>query len=111
MQLLNERLSSHMHVGDIRGRGLLVGIEFVADRFDKTPFEPTVKLHAKLKASALSQGLLIYPSGGTVDGTVGDHILLAPPFITTEDDIVEIVRRLCHAIDATFQNSKAYLFA
>ncbi len=96
---LRERLGAHAHVGDIRGRGLFVGIELVADRSMKATFDPAQKLHAKIKARAFANGLLCYPMGGTVDGQHGDHVLLAPPFIATAQDIDTIVERLAISID------------
>lgn len=92
--------SPHPHVGDIRGRGLFVGVEFVRDRASKTPFEPSRKLHAAIKQEAMARGLMVYPMGGTIDGKLGDHVLLAPPFICTPTDIDRIVERLRDAIDA-----------
>jgi adenosylmethionine-8-amino-7-oxononanoate aminotransferase len=97
-QLLRERFSAHPNVGDIRGRGLFIGIEFVKDRTSKVPFEPELKLHAQLKTSGMQQGLLMYPSGGTVDGVRGDHVLLAPPFICTEQEIERIGERFVLAV-------------
>ena len=97
---LNERFGNHHHVGDIRGRGLFQSIEIVADRGGKTPFDPKFKLHARIKAEAMARGLMVYPSGGTVDGTSGDHVLLAPPFIVDEQTIDLIVERLAEAVDA-----------
>ncbi len=97
---LQARLGQHPHVGDIRGRGLFRGIEFVADRESKEPLDPSLRTHAKLKAEAMRRGLLTYPMGGTVDGVRGDHVLLAPPFICTEAEIDEIAGRLAEAIDA-----------
>ncbi len=76
--------ANHAHVGDIRGRGLFLGIELVADRTTKAPFDPNLKLHETLKARAFDAGLLCYPMGGTIDGKRGTHILLAPPFILTD---------------------------
>lgn len=87
-------------VGDIRGRGLFVGVELVADRATKAPFDPQLKVHARIKAKAKDLGLLVYPMGGTIDGRAGDHVLLAPPFIATQDDISDIVTRLHHAVRA-----------
>jgi adenosylmethionine-8-amino-7-oxononanoate aminotransferase len=98
-QRLTERLGNHRHVGDIRGRGLFRGIELVADRAAKTPFDPALKLHARVKAAAFARGLGCYPAGGTVDGVRGDHILLAPPYIVTPDEIEIVVDRLGGAID------------
>ncbi|WP_416769135.1 aspartate aminotransferase family protein [Pseudomonas sp. RHF3.3-3] len=96
---LMEVLGNHAHVGDIRGRGLFQGLELVADRQDKTPFAPELKLHARLKKAAMNEGLMCYPMGGTVDGQYGDHILLAPPFIIDEHHIDEIAHKLARAID------------
>jgi len=97
---LHERFKNHPHVGDIRGRGLFYGVEFVAHRAAKEPFEPKRKLHARLKREAMDRGLLVYPMGGTVDGTRGDHVLVAPPFIADEALIDTIVDRLGEAVDA-----------
>ena len=87
-------------VGDIRGRGLFAGVELVADRATKAPFDPRLKIHARIKAKAKDLGLLVYPMGGTIDGRAGDHVLLAPPFIATRNDISEIVTRLHDAVRA-----------
>jgi adenosylmethionine-8-amino-7-oxononanoate aminotransferase len=96
---LNAAFGQHPQVGDIRGRGLFRGIELVEDRATKTSFDPARKLHAKIKAAAMAEGLICYPAGGTVDGRRGDHVLLAPPFIITEDQIGELVGKLGRAID------------
>ncbi len=96
---LHEVLGIHPHVGDIRGRGLFQGIELVADRGTRTPFDPALKLHARIKQAAFDDGLLCYPSGGTVDGLRGDHVLLAPPFIVTPAEVSEIVGRIARVID------------
>ena len=98
---LNERFADHAHVGDIRGRGLFQGLELVADRDSKRPFDPTLKLHARLKKAAMAEGLMCYPMGGTLDGRQGDHILLAPPFILQESHLDELTARLGRAIDTT----------
>jgi adenosylmethionine-8-amino-7-oxononanoate aminotransferase len=97
---LNERFGNHPFVGDLRGRGLFQGIEIVSDRGTKEPFDPSYKLHARIKHEAMARGLMIYPMGGTVDGTRGDHVLLAPPFIIDNAAIDTIVERLADAIDA-----------
>ena len=78
---LARALHDHPFVGDIRGRGLLVGVELVEDRRTKAPFDPARRLHARVKAEAFQRGLMVYPMGGTIDGRRGDHVLLAPPFI------------------------------
>ncbi|HYM30476.1 MAG TPA: aspartate aminotransferase family protein [Candidatus Cybelea sp.] len=100
MAALHERFGNHPNVGDIRGRGLLFGLELVRDRVTKTPFDPAYQLHARVKRLAMERGLLCYPSGGTADGVAGDHVLLAPPFIVTDGEIEEIARRLGLAVDA-----------
>jgi len=97
---LRARFADHAHVGDVRGRGLFVGVELVADRATKAPLPPAHKTHARVKAEAMQRGLMVYPMGGTIDGQRGDHILLAPPFIATAQDIDAIVERLGDAVDA-----------
>jgi adenosylmethionine-8-amino-7-oxononanoate aminotransferase len=99
--LLEDAFGDHPHVGDIRGRGLFMALEFVHDRDTKEPFAAERKLHAVLKNEAMARGLMVYPMGGTVDGQVGDHVLLAPPFIASEADLGEIVGRLREAVDAS----------
>ncbi len=96
--VLVERFGQHPHIGDIRGRGLFRGIELVADRATKTPFDPSLGLAKKIKKAAFEAGLICYPMSGTRDGVLGDHILLAPPFIITEDQIGEVVGKLELAI-------------
>ncbi|ASW01162.1 aspartate aminotransferase family protein [Paraburkholderia aromaticivorans] len=97
---LREHYAQHPHIGDIRGRGLFVGVELVEDRAGKTPFDAGLKLHAAIRREAFARGLMVYPMGGTVDGKIGDHVLLAPPFICAARDIDEIVNRLTDAIGA-----------
>lgn len=97
---LQQRFGNHPFVGDVRGRGLFQGLEIVADRGTKRPFDPQRKLHARIKREAMTRGLMVYPMGGTVDGAQGDHVLLAPPFIIDSAAIDAIVSRLGDAIDA-----------
>ena len=87
-------------MGDLRGRGLFQALELVADRASKRPFAPEHRLHARIRAEALERGLMVYAMGGTVDGQRGDHILLAPPYIVTQADLVVIVERLAAALEA-----------
>jgi adenosylmethionine-8-amino-7-oxononanoate aminotransferase len=96
---LEERFANHPHVGDVRGRGLFRGVEIVADRSSKEPFDPARKLHAAVKREAMARGLLVYPMGGTIDGVRGDHVLIAPPFIVNEGHVDAIVERLGDALD------------
>ncbi|HET9616311.1 MAG TPA: aspartate aminotransferase family protein [Pseudolabrys sp.] len=97
---LNERFGNHPFVGDVRGRGLFQGIEIVADRSTKEPFDPAKKIHARIKKEAMARGLMVYPMGGTVDSLRGDHVLLAPPFILDAAAVDTIVERLGEAVDA-----------
>ncbi|MGC8201370.1 aspartate aminotransferase family protein [Aliiroseovarius sp. PTFE2010] len=96
---LAAEFGQHPHVGDIRGRGMFRGLEFVADRSTKEPFDPDRKLALRLKAKAMENGLICYPMNGTIDGRLGDHVLLAPPFICTEAQIDELVGKLATSLD------------
>ncbi|WP_431283345.1 aspartate aminotransferase family protein [Humitalea sp. 24SJ18S-53] len=91
---LTERFGNHRHIGDIRGRGLFQAIELVADRATKAPFDPALKVNERIKQAAFDRGLACYPMGGTVDGTRGDHVILAPPYISTAAQIDAMVDRL-----------------
>ncbi|MFN3643594.1 MAG: aspartate aminotransferase family protein [Gemmobacter sp.] len=96
---LTDRFGQHPHVGDIRGRGLFRGLELVADRETREPFDPARRLHVRVKAAAMEAGLICYPMGGTLDGQRGDHILLAPPFIIEPAQIEELTGKLARALD------------
>ncbi|MEJ6396642.1 aspartate aminotransferase family protein [Yoonia sp. 208BN28-4] len=97
---LHTAFGQHPHVGDIRGRGMFRGLEFVADRETKATFDPDKKVAARLKAEAMKNGLICYPMNGTIDGRHGDHVLLAPPFICTEAQIDELVGKLSDSLAA-----------
>ncbi len=97
---LKAQFDAHPHVGDIRGRGLLRGLEFVQDRETRTPFDPAMGLAGKLKKAAFAEGLICYPMSGTRDGKFGDHVLLAPPFILEDEHIDEIVLKLSVALES-----------
>jgi adenosylmethionine-8-amino-7-oxononanoate aminotransferase len=101
---LTERFGNHRHVGDIRGRGLFQAIELVSDRATRKSFDPDFKLNQRIKAAAFEGGLACYPSGGTVDGKSGDHVLLAPPYIASKDDVDMIVERLGSAVDTALRS-------
>ena len=79
------------------GGGFFLGLEIVAGRMTKAPFDPQLKLHANIKRAAFAEGLICYPMGGTIDGVRGDHVLLAPPFILEDTQIDEIVDKLGRA--------------
>jgi adenosylmethionine-8-amino-7-oxononanoate aminotransferase len=97
---LTERFGNHRHVGDVRGRGLFWALEFVADRATKQVFDPSWKINERVKREALARGLAIYPMGGTIDGALGDHVIVAPPYIVSAAEIDAIVERLGAAVDA-----------
>jgi adenosylmethionine-8-amino-7-oxononanoate aminotransferase len=87
---LLEPLRSHPHVGDIRGQGLLLGIELVADPKTRVPFPRSRRIAESVASAALAGGLVVYPSTGCADGTEGDLVMLAPPFVVTEDELAEM---------------------
>jgi hypothetical protein len=97
---LAERFANHPHVGDIRGRGLLLGLELVRNRETKATFDPQLMLWGSVQREAMDRGLICYPMGGTAVGMNGDHILLAPPFIIDDAQVGEIVDKLAAGLDA-----------
>ncbi|MEM7259109.1 MAG: aminotransferase class III-fold pyridoxal phosphate-dependent enzyme, partial [Pseudomonadota bacterium] len=96
---LGEVFNNHPAVGDIRGRGLFVGVELVADRSLKQPFDPSLGIAGRLKKAAFERGLICYPMPGTRDGKHGDHVLLAPPFIATHQELDFAVEVLAEAVN------------
>jgi adenosylmethionine-8-amino-7-oxononanoate aminotransferase len=104
---LRRALGDHPNVGDIRGRGLFWGIELVEDRASKTPFDPALKLNARIKQAAFDGGLMCYPMGGTIDGRRGDHVLLAPPYTIGAEHVDEIVGGMTAAIGAALKSLPA----
>ena len=82
-----EKLSPHATVGDIRGKGLLMGIELVKNKETKEPFDPALRVSYRLQQLAMQKGCMIYPTTGVVNGIRGDHFLVSPPFIITEAEI------------------------
>jgi len=99
LEMLKQRFAECPYVGDIRGRGLFLGVELVSDRETKVPFGPASKLDSNIKRKAMELGLMCYPSAGTIDGKLGHHILLAPPYIIDEPQLDELVTKLGEAID------------
>jgi hypothetical protein len=95
-----EPLKSHPHVGEIRGLGLLAGVEFVKDKASREPFPREQNICEKIRQAAMEQGVLTYPTQGCVDGLLGDHILLAPPFVISREECAMIGR----ALGATLKN-------
>ena len=98
-KILEQDLGQNQFVGDIRGRGLFRGVEIVKDRSTKEPFSRKLNIANNIKKEALNLGLICYPMQGTVDGIIGDHILIAPPFIINEDEINEISSKLKTTIE------------
>jgi adenosylmethionine-8-amino-7-oxononanoate aminotransferase len=105
--LLDARLGQHPHVGDIRGRGLFCGVEFVRDRETKAPFPVAARLAQKLKDAAMAEGLMVYPASGCADGVLGDHVLIAPPYIVSAGEIEAIVARFEKAADRALETAAA----
>lgn len=90
---LEARLAGFEYFGEVRGRGTFLGVEFVADRATSAPLRGGDTWVRELRRHALAQGMLIYPGSGTVDGIVGNHVMFAPAFIASADDIELIVSR------------------
>ena len=101
---LEREFGQHPHIGDIRGRGLLMALELVSDRESKAPFPSAAGLAGKVKSAAFEAGLICYPMSGTIDGKSGDHVMLAPPFIINDDQIGELVAKLAAAIRAALNS-------
>jgi len=85
-------------VGDIRGLGFLAGIELVADRATKLPFAPKAAISGRASSYCLDEGVVVYPCAGGVDGDSGDYLLLMPPFVTAEDDLVRMAEKTGSAL-------------
>jgi adenosylmethionine-8-amino-7-oxononanoate aminotransferase len=105
--VLKARFANHEHVGDIRGRGFFRGIELVRDRQTKEPFAAGLGLAAKIKNAAMRNGLVCYPDNRTVDGTNGDHVLLAPPFIIEDAQFDELAEKLGASLDEALADVKS----
>jgi adenosylmethionine-8-amino-7-oxononanoate aminotransferase len=108
-RILHERLAPLAqlpHVGDVRGRGLLAGIEFVEDKATRAPFPRSARFAETFADAALDAGLTVWPNVGHADGTSGDLAMIAPPFIVTEEEIGEIVTRFVAALKKTTEGLK-----
>jgi adenosylmethionine-8-amino-7-oxononanoate aminotransferase len=95
-------VQSHPHVGDIRGLGLLLGVEFVKDKTTREPFPKEQNIAEKIRLACLEESVLTYPTQGCVDGLRGDHILLAPPFTISPEECALIARALQSAVAKVF---------
>ena len=98
MQRLKERLADLTPLGDVRGRGFFIGLEFVADRASKAPFSAALGLHDRIRTRSLENGLICYPMGGNVDGVTGDTVILAPPYNASASELDEIVDKLDRSV-------------
>ncbi|KAI1184907.1 putative aminotransferase [Nemania serpens] len=97
---LKSTFSKCKYVGDIRGRGLFWGMEFVKDKAAKEPFEPALRFTWKMVDEAFRRGLSIYPGAGTADGARGDHVIIAPPYNMTDEEFEVMMKLLKETYDA-----------
>ena len=104
---LRARLAGCEAVGDVRGRGLFVGVEFVADRATRTPFPAQAALAETIGQCAFEDGLICYAAGGNVDGIEGDVILLAPPYISSDAELEEMIARFARAVQRGLEVSRS----
>jgi adenosylmethionine-8-amino-7-oxononanoate aminotransferase len=104
---LRDALGNHANVGDIRGRGLFIGVELVADRQTKEPLDASLKKHNNVQKAAMDNGLLCYGMGGTIDGRRGDHILIAPPYNLDGAQQQELTEKFTAAVSVALSGSPA----
>ena len=95
---LRELQAEFPFVGDVRGRGYMWGLEFVADPVTRQPPEPALDVTAKVVAAAAASRLIVYPARFCVDGTRGDAVLIGPPLTATDEELEELLTRLHAAL-------------
>jgi len=100
LQGLEEIKTRHASVGDVRGLGLMCGVEFVKDKATKEPFPPELKVAERVMDACMERGLIVFPGHGAVDGTAGDHLLIGPPLVITSSQVTALLEILSDAIDA-----------
>jgi adenosylmethionine-8-amino-7-oxononanoate aminotransferase len=105
MSTLRDALAEHPHVGDIRGRGFFIGVEFVADRESKRPFDSAQRIFSRIGEAAFQRGLICYPVSGNVDGRRGDIAILAPPYNASRAELAELVEKLSAACRAVLDSA------
>jgi adenosylmethionine-8-amino-7-oxononanoate aminotransferase len=105
-ELLARRLGGHPNVGEIRGRGLMVGVELVAERPTRAPFPRSSRLTEAIVRAARERGVLVYSGTGNANGADGDQILLGPPFVVTDEELVRIADGLTAAIDGSVRETR-----
>jgi adenosylmethionine-8-amino-7-oxononanoate aminotransferase len=101
------KLSQLEMVGDVRGLGFLIGIELVSDKQSRAPFDPSIPVSARIVEEARSRGLVILGNQGGIDGTHGHHLLLVPPYISTEEQLDEILELTRQSIEAVSNRLEA----
>jgi len=101
-----EELLEHPHVGDVRGRGLFVGVELVADKETRAPFDPSLHMADTLTRAAQAEGLVVWPNSGYTEQENGDLVLIGPPFIITESEIAELLERFRAALDKAIETAR-----
>ncbi len=99
---LTEALSLHPHVGDVRGLGLMIGIELVEDVHDRRPFARSERVSERLVAAAMEEGLILYLATGSADGVNGDVVMLGPPYVISDEEIIEAIDKTRASIDRVF---------
>jgi adenosylmethionine-8-amino-7-oxononanoate aminotransferase len=99
-----ETLLSHPIIGDVRGKGMMLGFEIVKDKATKEPFPPAMRMSVRLETEALRRGLVTFSCTGSVDGVAGDMMLIATPFIITEAEIDACVQILHDSVSAIERN-------
>jgi len=98
---LRERLADLPGIGEVRGLGMMWGVEFVADRQSRTPFPPELHVAQRICDRAFERGLILYPGHGGADGVRGDHLMVAPPFVISEaqtDELVDCLHQVCRQV-------------
>ena len=100
LEQMKAKLLPHPTVGDVRGKGLMLGFEQVKDKASREPFDPRLKMSSRLEEEAFKRGVITYPCTGSVEGVAGDMTLLAPPFIITREQVDEVVRALDESLTA-----------
>jgi adenosylmethionine-8-amino-7-oxononanoate aminotransferase len=101
------RLDGHPAAGEVRGRGLLVGVELVADAATGRPFPRAARVTEAVVREALRRGVLVYSGTGMADGVDGDMVLLGPPFVVTDEQLNRIVEVVGEAIDVAVAQARA----
>jgi len=99
---LQESLQRFEEVGDIRGRGFFIGVEFVCDRETKQSFPRERRINIEIGRRAFENGLICYPCAGNVGNGFGDTLIIAPPYSATDDELAELVAKFALAVEGVF---------